>query len=69
MKTGIPSDFRAYLSGRGALLTGEQGADHQHVRARAIGVGAFLSIFLAVGSNYTDIVLRGTYLTLDFSAP
>ncbi|MEE3335267.1 MAG: DUF6785 family protein [Candidatus Latescibacterota bacterium] len=69
MKTGIPSDFRAYLSGRGASLTGEQGADHQHVRARAIGVGAFLSIFLAVGSNYTDIVLRGTYLTLDFSAP
>ena len=33
------------------------------VRVVGAGKGAFLSMFLAVGSNYTDIVLRGTYMT------
>ncbi|MBT7457385.1 MAG: hypothetical protein HN796_26085 [Gemmatimonadetes bacterium] len=69
MKIGLPTDFRDYLTGRGSSLTGEQDADHQRLRARALVVGAFLSVFLAVASNYVDIVLHGTYMTLDFSAP
>jgi len=32
-------------------------------------IGGFLSLFLGVGANYADIVIKGTHMTLDFSAP
>ena len=69
MKVGIPPDFRQYLSFRGASVTGEQEAEHRPLTLRALVVGAFLSFFLAVGANYSDIVIKGSYMTLDFSAP
>ena len=69
MKIGIPTDFRQYLSFRGASVTGEEQAQHQPLTLRALFVGSFLSFFLGVGANYSDIVIKGSYMTLDFSAP
>ncbi|MEW6752061.1 MAG: DUF6785 family protein [Candidatus Latescibacterota bacterium] len=69
MKIGIPADFRSYLSLRGASVTGEQEAQHRPLTLRVLFVGTFLSFFLAVGANYADIVIKGSYMTLDFSAP
>jgi hypothetical protein len=66
---GIPADFRQYLSLRGASVLGDQEAGHQPLTLRAFVVGSFLSFFLGVGSNYADAVLKGSYMTLDFSAP
>ena len=69
MKVGIPTDFRRYLSLRGASVTREEEATHQPVSLRALAVGGFLSLFLGVSSNYADIIIKGSYMTLDFSTP
>ena len=69
MKVGIPQDFKNYLSLRGASISGDEAEDHQPLTLRALGVGTFLSFFLGVGANYADIVISGSYMTLDFSAP
>ncbi|MEE2658948.1 MAG: DUF6785 family protein [Candidatus Latescibacterota bacterium] len=69
MRVGIPIDFRRYLSLRGASVTQEEEAGHQPLTKRALAVGSFLSFFLAVGSNYADAVLKGSYMTLDFTTP
>jgi hypothetical protein len=70
LRVSIPPDFRQYLSLRGASVTGEQQqAEHRPLTLRALFVGSFLSLFLAVGANYADIVTKGSYMTLDFSAP
>ncbi|MFH1570472.1 MAG: DUF6785 family protein [Gemmatimonadota bacterium] len=69
MKVGIPWDFRSYLSLRGASVTREEEATHQPLTLRALAVGSFLSLFLAVGANYADTIIKGSYLTLDFSTP
>jgi hypothetical protein len=66
---GIPPDLRQYLSLRGASVSGQEEANHRPLTLRALIVGSFLSFFLAVGANYADIVIKGTYMTLDFSAP
>lgn len=54
---------------RGASITREETSSHQPLTLRALGVGAFLSFFLGVGSNYSDTVIKGSYMTLDFSTP
>ena len=69
MNTGIPQDFRQYLSLRGASITREEEAEHQPLTPRALAVGGFFSFFLGVGANYTDMVIQGSWLTLDFSTP
>ncbi len=69
MRVGIPPDLRQYLSMRGASVTGKEEADHRPLTLRSLVVGSFLSLFLGVGANYADIVIKGTYMTLDFSAP
>jgi len=69
MNIGIPKDFRRYLSMRGVSVTDGESQDHQPLTARALAIGSFLSFFLAVGANYADIVIKGSYMTLDFSTP
>ena len=69
MRIGLPDDFRNYLSMRGASVTREEEASHQPLTPRALVIGAFLSFFLGVGANYADIVIKGSYMTLDFSTP
>ena len=54
---------------RGTSVTGEEAAAHQPLTLRALVVGAFLSFFLGVGANYADLVIGGSYMTLDFSTP
>lgn len=41
----------------------------QQVSMRAFWVGAFLSFFLAVGAPYGNMIIRGSYMALDFSTP
>ena len=36
---------------------------------RAFWVGSFLSFFLAVGAPYGNMIIRGSYMALDFSTP
>ena len=69
MRIGIPKDFRRYLSLRGDSVTGDDQASHQPLTGRALAIGTFLSFFLGVGANYADIVIKGSYMTLDFSTP
>ncbi len=69
MRIGIPDDFRRYLSMRGVSVVDDESQDHQPLTGRALAVGSFLSFFLAVGANYADIVIKGSYMTLDFSTP
>lgn len=69
MRIGIPDDFRRYLSLRGESVTGEDHANDQPVTPRALVVGGFLSLFLGVGANYADVIIKGSYMTLDFSTP
>ena len=54
---------------RGASITREETSSHQPLTLRALAVGSFLSFFLGVGSNYSDTVIKGSYMTLDFSTP
>ena len=69
MNIGIPKDFRRYLSMRGVSVINDESQDHQPLTGRALAIGSFLSFFLAVGANYADIVIKGSYMTLDFSTP
>ena len=69
MKIGLPEDFHRYLSYRGTSVLQDEAAEHQPLTLRAFGIGSFLSLFLAVSANYTDIVIKGSYLTLDFATP
>ena len=69
MNVGLPPDFRQYLSLRGTSVSGEEKAQHQQLTLRALIVGTFLSFFLGVSSNYADLVISGSYMTLDFSTP
>ena len=69
MRIGLPDDFHRYLSHRGTSVLQDEAAEHQPLTLRALGIGSFLSLFLAVSANYTDIVIKGSYLTLDFSTP
>lgn len=66
MKRTIPHEFVDYLQGRTeSLFAGE----HLNLRPRAFAVGAFLSFFLAIGAPYGNMIIRGSYMALDFSTP
>ena len=69
MNSGLPPDFRQYLSLRGTSVTGEETAAHQPLTLRALALGTFLSFFLGVGANYADLIIAGSLMTLDFSTP
>jgi len=62
----IPPEYRAHLRHRAqAMLAGGQ----QRVTFRGFLIGAFLSFFLAIGAPYANMIVRGTYMSLDFSTP
>ncbi|MFH1567423.1 MAG: DUF6785 family protein [Gemmatimonadota bacterium] len=52
-----------------ASATARPGAARHAFSARAIAVGAGLSLCLAAGAPYGNMVLRGSYMALDFSTP
>ncbi len=37
--------------------------------ARAVAVGALVSVAIAMGAPYANMVIRGSYMALDFSTP
>ena len=69
MRIGLPRDFADYLARRGTSPADGDAEGHLPLTLRAVGVGSFLSLFLAVAANYSDIVIKGSFLTFDFSTP
>jgi len=65
VKKKIPEDYQQYLDVREPSMLA--GADHQKIRLRGFGVGAFLSLFLAIGDPYGSMVIGGTYMANDFN--
>ena len=68
MKKAIPSAYARYIDNRNS--------DHhslndpaQGLTLRGFWVGSFLSFFLAIGAPYGNMIIRGTYMSLDFSTP
>ncbi len=65
MKKNIPIDYRQYLDVRDpSILAGEE---RQNIRLRGFAVGACLSLFLAAGDPYGNMVIGGTYMANDFN--
>ena len=64
LQQSIPKTYRYFLERRSA-----EGAGPQKLSFRAFWVGTFLSFFLAIGAPYGNMVIRGSYMALDFSTP
>jgi hypothetical protein len=67
VKRLIPREYGSYLQGRTQSLLGEGNA--LVLRPRAFAIGIFLSFFLAIGAPYGNMIIRGSYMALDFSTP
>ena len=69
MQKTIPSTFLDHLHSRrtDSVLGPDQ--TKQQIGPRGFWVGAFLSFFLAAAAPYSNMIIRGTYMTLDFSTP
>ena len=63
----LPIHYLHHLAGRNQALLAQPGA--QKLTMRAFWVGSFLSFFLAVGAPYGNMIIRGSYMALDFSTP
>jgi hypothetical protein len=63
---GIPGAYSHYLTTRKdrTLGTAVEG-----LSMRAFWTGGFLSFFLAIGAPYGNMIIRGSYMALDFSTP
>ena len=67
MKREIPREYHHYLENRSqSILAGE---GQQLLTFRGFWVGCFLSFFLAIGAPYGNMIIRGSYMSLDFSTP
>ena len=66
MRRGIPQEYSDHLATRRESVLGEGG---ERLSFRAFWVGGFLSFFLAVGAPYGNMIIRGSYMALDFSTP
>jgi len=67
VKRLIPNEYGSYLQKRTQSLLGE--GDALALRPRAFAIGIFLSFFLAIGAPYGNMIIRGSYMALDFSTP
>ena len=63
----LPTHYLHHLAGRDQALLAPPGT--QQLTMRAFWVGSFLSFFLAVGAPYGNMIIRGSYMALDFSTP
>ena len=63
----LPIHYLHHLAGRDQALLAPPGT--QQLTMRAFWVGSFLSFFLAVGAPYGNMIIRGSYMALDFSTP
>ena len=67
MLRSLPIKYRQHLDGRHQALLSDP--ESQRLTVRAFWVGGFLSFFLAVGAPYGNMIIRGSYMALDFSTP
>ncbi len=67
MLRSLPFTYRQHLEGRNQALLADPGS--QRLTMRAFWVGGFLSFFLAVGAPYGKMIIRGSFMALDFSTP
>ena len=67
MKKEVPAEYRQYLETRRRSILDEGGS--RALTLRAFWVGSFLSFFLAIGAPYGNMIIRGSYMALDFSTP
>ncbi|MBM3277692.1 MAG: hypothetical protein FJY95_06380 [Candidatus Handelsmanbacteria bacterium] len=66
MKKEIPQFYRRYLQTRQQSLLSQERVG---LTWRGLVLGSFLSFFLAVGDPYGNMIIRGSYMALDFSTP
>lgn len=66
MKKEVPQFYRRYLQTRRQSLLADQA---RGLTWRGLGLGCFLSFFLAIGDPYGNMIIRGSYMALDFSTP
>ena len=67
LKRQIPAPYQRYLGTRHQSIL--EGEGQQRLTLRGFWVGGFLSFFLAIGAPYSNMILRGTFMSLDFSTP
>ena len=67
MNRYLPAAYLDHLAGRNQPLLA--GPGDQQLTMRAFWVGSFLSFFLAMGAPYGNMIIRGSYMALDFSTP
>ena len=66
MKREIPREYDDHLATRQERVLGGSG---ERLSFRAFWVGGFLSFFLAVGAPYGNMIIRGSFMSIDFSTP
>jgi hypothetical protein len=66
VKKEIPAFYRRYLQTRQQSLLA---MERRGLTWRGLGLGCFLSFFLAIGDPYGNMIIRGSYMALDFSTP
>ena len=67
MNREIPREYHRYLETRTQSILADEG--QQLLTFRGFLVGCFLSFFLAIGAPYGNMIVRGSYMALDFSTP
>ena len=68
MEKVIPSAYARHIDKRNSDLH-SLNDPAQGLTLRGFWVGSFLSFFLAIGAPYGNMIIRGTYMSLDFSTP
>jgi hypothetical protein len=66
LKRDIPQEYGDHLAARRERALGGSG---ERLSFRAFWVGGFLSFFLAVGAPFGNMILRGSFMAMDFSTP
>ena len=67
MKRELPQIYQRYLATRRDANLDVGG--REALTWRGFWVGIFLSFFLAIGAPYGNMIIRGSYMSLDFSTP
>jgi len=66
LRRGIPRVYTLHLANSRDTALGSVG---EGLTLRAFWIGGFLSFFLAIGAPYGNMIIRGSYMALDFSTP
>jgi hypothetical protein len=67
MKKEMPAELGRYLDSRYQSVLGGEG--QRKLTLRGFWVGCSLSFFLAIGAPYGNMIIRGSYMALDFNTP